>query len=148
MVLSLLGVFLIDNKGFAVGFTAVNPFGELGRFTVAANHAWRACSLLASDHVERISVEHRGTPFGVTPQGPGGVLPFLAVGVAHVRARDRVGELMEDRVADIGGLHEGTVDEPLGQLYARLGEILAHPGTGLILVEFEGILCGQRTVLD
>jgi len=132
MVLSILGVFLIDNKRLAVGFTAENPFGELGRFTVAANHA----AFLTSDHVERISVEHRGAPFGVTPQGPGGGLPFLAVGFAHVRPRDRVGELMEDRVADIGGLHKRTVDEPLGQLYARLGEILAHTGTGLVLVKF------------
>jgi hypothetical protein len=131
VVFAIFAALTVDYKWFTMGLTTMYPLGELGGFTMTARHT----TTLTPDNVGRIRVEHRGTPLGVTADGPGGLLPLLAVGVAHVRARDRVGELVEDGVADVLGFHQGTVYEYLGQLNTWHGGVLANPRTVFVVVE-------------
>ena len=131
MVFAIFGAFTVDHKWFTVGLTTMYPLGELGGFTMTPRHT----TTLTSDNVGGICVEHRGTSLGVTSDGPGGILPLHTVGVAHIRARDRVGELVEDGVADVLGFHQGTVDEYLGQLNTWHGGVLANSSTCFVIVE-------------
>ncbi len=90
-----------------MGLASENPIGELCRFPMTTHHT----TTTTFDDVGGICVKHRGASLGVTPDGPGGLLPLLTVGVTYVRTRNSVGQLVEQCVADVLRFDKGTVYE-------------------------------------